>query len=119
VLIAPLMPGINDGPEQVEPLLELAVQAGATSIGGMALHLRGGVRGIFMEWLRAQRPDLVERYRELYRHGAYAPPKERERLSRMVRRRGRTGGFRLAGIEPGDPEPGGAPLRASRQGTLF
>ena len=30
VLIAPLMPGINDAPHQIEPLLERAAQAGAT-----------------------------------------------------------------------------------------
>ena len=86
VLIAPLMPGVNDAPHQVEPLLEAAAAAGATSIGGVALHLRGEVRGIFMDWLRSQRPDLVERYEELYRRGAYAPKEERERLSRLVRR---------------------------------
>jgi len=86
VLIAPLMPGINDAPHQVEPLLELAMEAGARSIGGVALHLRGEVRQIFMEWLRAQRPDLVARYEELYRRGAYAPQEERERLAGMVRR---------------------------------
>ena len=39
-----------------------------------------------MDWLRSQRPDLVERYEELYRRGAYAPKEERERLSRLVRR---------------------------------
>src|SRR3954465_839996 len=84
VLVAPLMPGINDAPEQVEPLLELAAEAGAVSIGGIALHLRGEVRDIFFDWLRSQRPDLVPRYEELYRRGAYAPPAERERLSRLV-----------------------------------
>ena len=85
VLIAPLMPGVNDAPHQIEPLLELATEAGATSIGGIALHLRGEVRGIFMDWLRSQRPDLVKRYEELYSRGAYAPKEERERLSRLVR----------------------------------
>ncbi|HEY3970609.1 MAG TPA: radical SAM protein, partial [Solirubrobacteraceae bacterium] len=35
VLIAPLMPGINDAPHQIEPLLGLAAEAGATSIGGV------------------------------------------------------------------------------------
>jgi DNA repair photolyase len=108
VLIAPLMPGINDAPHQVEQLLELANEAGATSIGGIALHLRGEVRGIFMDWLRAQRPDLLPRYQELYRRGAYAPREERERLSRMVRRRGSDPGFRLAGhptADPGDEAP--------------
>jgi DNA repair photolyase len=94
VLIAPLMPGINDAPHQVEPLLEMATAAGATSVGGVALHLRGEVRQIFMDWLKTQRPDLVPRYEELYRRGAYAPQKERERLARMVRRGGPRGSFR-------------------------
>src|SRR4029077_19017535 len=51
VLIAPLMPGINDAPQQIEPLLERATEAGASSIGGVALHLRGEVRDVFMGWL--------------------------------------------------------------------
>jgi DNA repair photolyase len=86
VLIAPLMPGVNDAPHQIEPLLQGAIDAGATSIGGVALHLRGEVKGIFMDWLRSQRPDLLERYEELYRRGAYAPKEERERLAKLVRR---------------------------------
>jgi len=85
VLIAPLMPGINDAPEQVEPILELATEAGASSIGGIALHLRGEVRDIFFDWLREHRPDLLPRYRELYRRGAYAAPEERRRLQALVR----------------------------------
>ena len=72
-------------------------EAGATSIGGVALHLRGEVRDVFMDWLREQRPDLVPRYEELYRRGAYAPRAERERLSKLVRWRGRPSGFRSIG----------------------
>ena len=85
VLIAPLMPGINDDPRQVEEILERCAEAGAVSIGGICLHLRGEVRGIFMDWLRSYRPDLVERYEKLYARGAYAPKEERERLSRLIR----------------------------------
>jgi DNA repair photolyase len=84
VLIAPLMPGINDSPEQVERILEIAGEAGAVSIGGIALHLRGEVRGIFMDWLRSYRPDLVPRYEQLYARGAYAPAAERRRIARLV-----------------------------------
>jgi DNA repair photolyase len=87
VLIAPLMPGINDAPQQVEPLLEAAMQAGATNIGGITLHLRGEVKGLFMQWLTEQRPDLLARYEQLYRRGAYAPVAERKRLATLVRRR--------------------------------
>jgi DNA repair photolyase len=120
VLIAPLMPGINDAPHQVEPLLELANAAGATSIGGVALHLRGEVRAIFMDWLRAQRPDLLPRYQELYRRGAYAPKEERERLSRMVRQPGASPGFRLAGHPTADADAGDAgSVTQDRQGALF
>ena len=64
VLIAPLMPGINDDPRQVEAIVELAADAGAVSIHGSPGHLRGEVRGIFLDWLRAKRPDLVPRYEE-------------------------------------------------------
>jgi len=84
VLVAPLMPGINDAPEQVEKILELAGEAGATGIGGIALHLRGDVKSVYMDWLRQYRPDLVPRYEALYRRGAYAPQAERERLARLL-----------------------------------
>jgi DNA repair photolyase len=120
VLIAPLMPGVNDAPHQVEPLLEAARRAGATSIGGVALHLRGEVRGIFMDWLRSQRPDLIERYEQLYHHGAYAPKEERERLSQLVRRGpGRARGFtRTRPVV--DSRAGGTPPAASpQQQALF
>jgi DNA repair photolyase len=108
ILIAPLMPGINDDPRQVEKILEIAGEMGAVSIGGIALHLRGEVRGVFMEWLRSYRPDLVDRYEELYARGAYAPPAVRDRLAGMVRRRS-TRGWRgerreRAAVRP-DPAP--------------
>ncbi len=103
VLIAPLMPGINDAPQQIEPLLQGAIDAGATSVGGVTLHLRGDVKGLFLDWLRAERPDLVKRYRELYAREAYAPREERERLAKLVHRRGLPRGFRPLGAPAGEP----------------
>jgi DNA repair photolyase len=119
VLIAPLMPGINDSPRQVEALLELAAEAGATNVGGVALHLRGEVRQVFMDWLSSARPDLVPRYKELYRRGAYAPQKERERLARMVRRGGAPGAFWSMRPSPGEDAADEAPDALLAQGTLF
>jgi DNA repair photolyase len=84
ILVAPLMPGINDAPEQVEPILELAAANGATGAGGIALHLRPGVREVFMGWLRSQRPDLVPRYEQLYARGSYAPRAERDRIAGVL-----------------------------------
>jgi DNA repair photolyase len=118
ILVAPRMPGINDDPAQVEEILRAAQEAGATSVGGIGLHLRGEVRDVFMGWLRDARPDLVPRYEELYARGAYAPKAERERLSALIRRgsfRGRDPGFVLRDRRPAAPPPQPAPT----QGSLF
>jgi DNA repair photolyase len=90
VLIAPLMPGINDQPEQVERILELCAEAGAVDVGGIALHLRGEVKDLWFEWLREHRPDLLPRYERLYARGAYAPRAERDRLAALAKPSGRS-----------------------------
>jgi DNA repair photolyase len=104
ILVAPLMPGINDDPKQVEEIIQTAIDAGATSIGGIGLHLRGEVRGVFMEWLRSYRPDLVEQYEELYARGAYLPQPERDRIAGLLRSAGasRARPFRR---DPADQRP--------------
>ncbi len=84
VLVAPLMPGINDSPEQVREVVRLATEAGAAYIAGIALHLRRGVREVFMDWLEEHRPELMPRYEALYRRGAYMPVAERRRLTRLL-----------------------------------
>jgi DNA repair photolyase len=104
ILVAPLMPGINDDPKQVEEIIQTAIDAGATSIGGIGLHLRGEVRGVFMEWLRSYRPDLVEHYEELYARGAYLQQPERDRIAGLLRAGGAPGArpFRR---DPADDRP--------------
>ena len=106
VLIAPLMPGINDDPRQVERILELCAEAGAVNVGGICLHLRGEVRDIFMDWLGSQRPDLVPRYERLYARGAYAPKEERERLAALVRQGSRVTSFEGAAADSARPDSG-------------
>ena len=85
VLIAPLMPGINDSPELVDEIVSLAEEAGATFVNAIALHLRPGVKEVFMSWLSAARPDLSPRYEDLYHGRAYAPNSERKRIGSLVR----------------------------------
>ena len=85
VLVAPLMPGINDDPRQVEKILELAAEAGVVSVSGIHLHVRGEVKDIVMDWLRSYRPELVPHYERLYGRGAYAPTKERDRMNALVK----------------------------------
>ena len=113
VLIAPLMPGINDGPGQVERIVALAEEAGATSIGGQALFLRGSTRDVFFDWLRAKRPDLVERYERLYRKGAYLPPGARKDGSRRgCPAGGAKGAGHAAALRPPAARAGAAEARA-------
>jgi DNA repair photolyase len=122
ILVAPLMPGVNDSPEQVDRILELAREAGATNVAGLCLHLRGEVRGIFMDWLRSCRPDLVPRYEELYARGAYATAAERKRIAGLVRYErppgARPGRFRAARERPAS-QPAQADQRAPEQPSLF
>ncbi|MBA2644733.1 MAG: hypothetical protein H0U80_04750 [Solirubrobacterales bacterium] len=120
VLIAPLIPGINDRPEEVERILELAAEAGAVSVGGVALHLRGEVKDIWMDWLRDKRPDLVPRYEELYGRRAYATFEERRRLQALVKR----GAHRFPGRERhrlrgGHEAMDGTPAPTTQQESLF
>jgi DNA repair photolyase len=124
VLIAPLMPGINDAPEQVEEILELCGEAGAVNIGGICLHLRGEVRQIFMDWLESYRPDLVPRYERLYARGAYAPKAERDRIAALAspgRRSGPADGAQPDPDGESDPvlTPSPRPREAPVQGSLF
>lgn len=99
VLVAPLMPGINDDPAALAQLLERVGEAGAAYVTGIALHLRGEVRKVFMDWLRSERPGLLAHYEELYRRGAYMPREERLRLGRLIR------GHRVAAEQGTDWDP--------------
>jgi DNA repair photolyase len=90
VLIAPLMPGINDHPDQVQPIVERARKANATFLGGVALHLRGEVRDVFFGWLETKRPDLLPQYEQLYANGrANMGSDQRKQATRGVRGWGR------------------------------
>jgi DNA repair photolyase len=73
VLAAPILPGISDSPAQLEALAEALVEAGVGSASPIVLHLRPGVKQEYLSWLADVRPDLVERYDQIYGRRAYAP----------------------------------------------
>jgi DNA repair photolyase len=136
VLIAPLIPGVNDSPEQVREIAELVGEAGAGTVGAIGLHLRGEVREIWFDWLRQHRPDLVARYEQLYARGAYLPREESDRLSSLVQRgggvrgtrgvrsrsrrgKGKAGPRRDSGKVSPRPGPGDVTQSRERQSRLF
>jgi DNA repair photolyase len=83
VLMAPILPGITDDPGQLREVVAAAIDAGATHVSPILLHLRPGVREVFMPWLEEHYPDLVERYEDMYRR-PYAPAPDRDALGRRV-----------------------------------
>jgi DNA repair photolyase len=101
VLMAPILPGITDDPRQLREVVAAAIDAGATHVSPILLHLRPGVREEFLPWLAETYPELVERYEELYRN-PYAPSAERDALGRRV-----SGLIRsLGGVRPAPAPPG-------------
>lgn len=85
ILIAPIMPGINDRPGQIEPILEAASEAGADFVTPVALHLRKETREVFFDWLRAERPELLPEYERLYRGRSQLTKPERQRIVAAAR----------------------------------
>ena len=110
VLIAPVLPGLSDSEAQLTEVVEACAEAGAESISGLALHLRGTVRGHYFDWLGRERPDLVGLHRERFRRGAYQQDDERQRIEGIVkvaaRRCGVTGRNRYRGTSPAGADAG-------------
>jgi len=83
VLMAPILPGISDRPEQLEATVAAAAAAGATHVTPIALHLRPGVKEEFWPWLTEHHPELVPAYTKIYR-GSYASKTVTEPIGRQV-----------------------------------
>lgn len=86
ILIAPIMPGINDRPDQIAPILEAASEAGADFVTPIALNLRKETRDVFFEWLGTERPDLLMTYEKLYRGRSYLTREDQRRVTAPARR---------------------------------
>jgi DNA repair photolyase len=84
VLMGPVLPFLTDSAGQLEATVRLAAEAGAAHVSPIVLHLRPGAREWFLRWLTETHPDLVERYRQFYGRGAYAPRAYQQQISEQV-----------------------------------
>jgi DNA repair photolyase len=120
VFLMPILPYLTDTRAHLDEALRQAKLAGATSVLYTALHLRGGVKPWFMQWLEHAHPELVPKYRSMYYgNNAYAPKAYRRWLAERIRplisahglERGRedpvTGGIRSAAVASTAARPGG------------
>jgi DNA repair photolyase len=83
VLIAPVLPGLSDSKAQLREVVTACIDAGATHVSPILLHLRPKVREVYMEWLGETYPELVPMYEEKYTR-AYASRSDQQALSRKV-----------------------------------
>jgi DNA repair photolyase len=67
----PVLPGITDGPGELETLAGYAADAGAMNFATSILFLKPSAKAAFMPFLKAEFPELVRRYEQLYARGAY------------------------------------------------
>jgi DNA repair photolyase len=84
VMVAPILPGISDDPHKLMDVVRAAVDAGATHVTPILLHLRPVVREEYMAWLKDAYPELVASYEEMYAGGPYGPKEARNALGRRV-----------------------------------
>ncbi|MGC4175711.1 Rv2578c family radical SAM protein [Demequina sp.] len=85
VFMMPVLPFLTDSVEQLDAALSRIRAAGATSVTYSALHLRPGVKEWFAQFLHRYRPELVPKYRALYRDDSYAPKSYRRALAERIR----------------------------------
>lgn len=83
VLMAPIVPGFSTQPARLERTVKAIADSGATSVGAMVMHLDGGTRDHFMQFLGREYPEMVVRYEQLYAR-KYVPKDYADRVQAVV-----------------------------------
>ena len=116
VLMAPIVPGITSHPAKLRQTIEAIADHGATFVGAFLLHLEGGTRTHFLEFLSREYPDLVEGYERLYA-GKYAPEHYTSRVQSILgvleARYGIVKGRRLEGATESRARPSDTAIRSA------
>ncbi|WP_040791082.1 Rv2578c family radical SAM protein [Nocardia paucivorans] len=84
VMVAPVIPYLTDGRDQLDALFHEIAAAGAVSAIVLPMHLRGSTRDWFLGWLGETHPALLRRYRQLYRTGGQVAPEYATWLRKRV-----------------------------------
>ncbi len=85
-LMAPIIPGLSDDPDQLAEVARALVDAGARFAAPMYLHLRDRtIKNHWMGWLDDHTPDIAGRHRALYATRGNVPRPDERRLTDLVR----------------------------------
>ncbi|MEC0248028.1 radical SAM protein, partial [Paenibacillus chitinolyticus] len=107
IFMAPMLPYITDGRDELEELVAAAAEHGAQFV--MASYLRlsaSDVKVWFFETIRRHYPQLVGKYAGLYAASAYAPREYRDPVRRFVDELLERYGLRDMDEEEEAPRPG-------------
>ena len=86
VNVMPILPGITDGPAQLDELVRKIAETGATHIAACALRLRHTARKRYLPWIAEEFPHLAERYAATYANSIHAGDNYREGLTQVMTR---------------------------------
>ena len=86
VNVMPVLPGITDRPDQLEPLVQSIGGAGASYVSACALRLRSAARQRYLPFIEKEFPELAPRYRATYAHTHNAGERYREGLQRYFKK---------------------------------
>jgi DNA repair photolyase len=85
VLCSPLLPGINDGLQQLEAVSSHAAAAGASFLGAHPLFLKSCSRPTWLSFVREHYPALVEDYDRRYAAADFIDGAYRNRMASIIR----------------------------------
>lgn len=94
VLNSPLLPGITDGPTEIDTMARLSAEAGASFFAAMPLFLKSCSRPTYFQFVRDHFPHLQVTYLERFRDMDFADRPYRERLNALVKASCRRHGLR-------------------------
>lgn len=86
LIVAPVLPAINDSVEQLDALLSAAKAANARFAHPAPLRLYSSIRDHFLPVIDQHFPELAEKYRAAYRGFGNAPRPYAAALGRRFRR---------------------------------
>jgi DNA repair photolyase len=84
--VMPVLPGITDGPEQLEELVRTVAERGATYVNACALRLQSAARERYLPFIEQEFPELAARYRATYAQSYQVGDRYRDGLRAYFKR---------------------------------
>lgn len=93
IIVAPILPGLTDGVDDLTALLVRAKAAGAQFVVSQVLFLSASSKKRFFPWLKENAPWLYEQYGAAYARGVYDGEAYRDQVRRHLAEAMRRAGF--------------------------